>query len=1070
MVLEQAPPEKPVVPESPAPTGQAAPSKQAAGPGKFILVGLVLVLAFVTASFAVRNSDFWLHLATGRLIAQGNYQIGIDPFCVSTSDVYWTNASWLFDVLAYAIHQHVGDAALVLGKALIVAALAWLLLQIRRPEQGLIVPVVVTTLAIVVMSPRFLMQPMVASLFFLGLTLWILHRASECGRPRALWLLPPLFLVWANIDAWFIFGPVVLACWLVGMLAERGSKTGLSPVLLGLVLACGLAACLVNPHFYRVFTLPPELAYIAVQAGDGMGMPEWMVAGGRTWQTLRDNDPNNFPLPLSPLSATYRNLAGFGNNIAGMAYFPLLILTTLSFFLRTMNGPRLAVWIPFALLSLAQARLIGFFAVVSGSVLVLNIQDFLRARVTEEIDDRLRNARKLAGVGVGILLAGLLVLAWPGWLNGAIGDYSSPRRVAWSIEPDESMRQATEKLAKLYEAGKVHQGLGLTVEFGNYLPWFAPGVKSFWDSRFDLFAGVVGDIIRLNRAPEDEALKGTPASNQFQVAEWRKLSRRYDLEFLVLANFQRAQPNRVLAARFWLDARHWPSLYQDGKTLVFGWNEPGDENRFAGATVDWNAAAFGHVPAEQRSPSHGHLDPEVQQPWQKYLDGWPSPPVELAECHLDLLYYQLFAQQWVNPYLAAWHVGSLSPAACMMVAVPGTVTMWPAMFHTNYIPNVRSLDAGPPAAPILMVRNARRSVAEGPAHPESFLAVANASNLLWKSQEDHWAQARARPAPLDYRITLRRLQVMGALKAYLQLEPTDSLVHESLADMYLQNYHLDVAHEHLVLALKYFDRRRPAGLNPQGDQEFRQAKDRFKEKVQRIEKDLQERKADFDLRAAGKPPLDKVSLAIRTPYKRASLDKEEVDYNGRGLVLDALAALHEIKSPSDQRESFVVFSSQTGLLLMMGELKAVGDGLPQVKELLGPTYFYYQSLWAAAIGNYAEAREAFTEQIKLIGLPQQAASVRDLLILNLAPRHNVADLTSQTVRFFNYQATLINPLQATANLHLLRGLMALEEGDTVAAAKDFQACLELSSNIYFPDRPIAERYRELLARQLRPAP
>src|SRR5262245_29460293 len=35
------------------------------------LVALVLGLAFLLAAFPVRNSDFWLHLATGRLIAAG---------------------------------------------------------------------------------------------------------------------------------------------------------------------------------------------------------------------------------------------------------------------------------------------------------------------------------------------------------------------------------------------------------------------------------------------------------------------------------------------------------------------------------------------------------------------------------------------------------------------------------------------------------------------------------------------------------------------------------------------------------------------------------------------------------------------------------------------------------------------------------------------------------------------------------------------------------------------------------------------------------------------------------------
>src|SRR6516225_6684175 len=53
------------------------------------IVALTLVLAFLLASFAVRNADFWLHLATGRLIAQGQYEFGRDPFSyMTTSSTY----------------------------------------------------------------------------------------------------------------------------------------------------------------------------------------------------------------------------------------------------------------------------------------------------------------------------------------------------------------------------------------------------------------------------------------------------------------------------------------------------------------------------------------------------------------------------------------------------------------------------------------------------------------------------------------------------------------------------------------------------------------------------------------------------------------------------------------------------------------------------------------------------------------------------------------------------------------------------------------------------------------------
>ena len=43
------------------------------------LVALVLALAFLLASAPARHSDLWLHLATGRALADGAWRFGPDP-------------------------------------------------------------------------------------------------------------------------------------------------------------------------------------------------------------------------------------------------------------------------------------------------------------------------------------------------------------------------------------------------------------------------------------------------------------------------------------------------------------------------------------------------------------------------------------------------------------------------------------------------------------------------------------------------------------------------------------------------------------------------------------------------------------------------------------------------------------------------------------------------------------------------------------------------------------------------------------------------------------------------------
>src|SRR5262245_17100035 len=91
-----------------------------------VLVLLLLVFAFLVASFRAANADVFLHLATGRLIAEGYYTIGQDPFAF-TSSGRWVHHAWLYDLAMYLVYSlgEWGGVALVVLKGLAVVATAW---------------------------------------------------------------------------------------------------------------------------------------------------------------------------------------------------------------------------------------------------------------------------------------------------------------------------------------------------------------------------------------------------------------------------------------------------------------------------------------------------------------------------------------------------------------------------------------------------------------------------------------------------------------------------------------------------------------------------------------------------------------------------------------------------------------------------------------------------------------------------------------------------------------------------------------------------------------------------------
>src|SRR5579884_3426438 len=85
-----------------------------------------------------------------------------------------------------------------------------------------------------------------------GLFSFILH-------PSSFILL--VFVVWVNVDEWFVLGPVLVALFWLG---ERLGDRRRTP---GWLVVAGLAVCLVNPNTWHAFTLPADLSPVTWTSG-----------------------------------------------------------------------------------------------------------------------------------------------------------------------------------------------------------------------------------------------------------------------------------------------------------------------------------------------------------------------------------------------------------------------------------------------------------------------------------------------------------------------------------------------------------------------------------------------------------------------------------------------------------------------------------------------------------------------------------------------------------------------------------------------------------------------------------
>jgi hypothetical protein len=256
-------------PETPPPP--KSPTTQAPAwlkPAVLVLSAICLLGLFSTES---HDTDFWWHLKTGQYIVQ-NHKLPVpDPFAYTTAmnppsysgeqQVRNFNLTheWLSQILLYGVYSVGGLPAIVLVRAALLAGICALvgLLAARRTGKfyaGIAAAFATASLATVVTIDR----PMIVTFLFSAAFITLVEFR------RALWLLPPLALVWANCHGGFFLGWVVLLVYCVAEALPVGTRWSVFKTRsmaprearrLWLVTACAIAASALNPNGLAVVSI-----------------------------------------------------------------------------------------------------------------------------------------------------------------------------------------------------------------------------------------------------------------------------------------------------------------------------------------------------------------------------------------------------------------------------------------------------------------------------------------------------------------------------------------------------------------------------------------------------------------------------------------------------------------------------------------------------------------------------------------------------------------------------------------------------------------------------------------------
>jgi hypothetical protein len=226
-----------------------------------LLVGALFAVAFLLGCFPMGDFDVWWHLRSGQLIWERGAVPRTDWFTYTNAERPWIDLYWLFQIFLAGLYRLGGASALVLLKALSGVAIVYLTV-LARGRGARAWPVALAWLpSLVMLSGRLCERPELASLLFLAGFLTVLARAPE--RPRLLWLLPAMQVLWVNCHGFFVLGPFVLAAYwadaLYGRWRPAAAVGARSPrKALGLVTGVSLLACVVSPYGWRAASLPFE--------------------------------------------------------------------------------------------------------------------------------------------------------------------------------------------------------------------------------------------------------------------------------------------------------------------------------------------------------------------------------------------------------------------------------------------------------------------------------------------------------------------------------------------------------------------------------------------------------------------------------------------------------------------------------------------------------------------------------------------------------------------------------------------------------------------------------------------
>ena len=218
-------------------------------------------LAYELRNFLV-DPDLWWHIKLGQDIVRTHHWPTTDPYSFTVHGTPWIAYEWLGDVVIGFVAkfglQALAAFLMAFAGIIAIALYYYASLCARNSKAGFVSAVLVCVFAV----GNFNLRPQMFGALFLAVTLIVLELFRQ-GRPKSLWILPPMFLFWINAHGSWVVGLAVILVTLLGGLFEFriGSVEGIrwtrqQRIQLELALLGSLAVIPITPYGTRLATYP----------------------------------------------------------------------------------------------------------------------------------------------------------------------------------------------------------------------------------------------------------------------------------------------------------------------------------------------------------------------------------------------------------------------------------------------------------------------------------------------------------------------------------------------------------------------------------------------------------------------------------------------------------------------------------------------------------------------------------------------------------------------------------------------------------------------------------------------